>query len=254
LRTGRDDPDPEIWCRCDGGPHGFLSIAAHAHADALSIEVRVGGVDVLADPGTYCYHGEPAWRDYFRSTLAHNTIEVAGADQSTTGGPFLWVRHATGTTLATETADTTRFATWTSRHDGYAELDRPAVHRRTVVLDRADRRLRVVDVIDGAPHNIRLAYHFGPDVLVELDDTRAQLTWPGGAGTALLPEGLSWSAHRGETEPLVGWYSPRFGHKVPTTALIGRGQVEPGAPLVSMFGFPCQAAETRISDAARRSI
>ena len=49
---------PEIWCRCDGGPHGFLSIAAHAHADALSIEVRVGGVDVLADPGTYCYHGE----------------------------------------------------------------------------------------------------------------------------------------------------------------------------------------------------
>ena len=25
----------EIWCRCDAGPHGFLSIAAHAHADAL---------------------------------------------------------------------------------------------------------------------------------------------------------------------------------------------------------------------------
>ena len=50
---------PEIWCRCDGGPHGYLSIAAHAHADALSVEVRYGGVDVLADPGTYCYHGEP---------------------------------------------------------------------------------------------------------------------------------------------------------------------------------------------------
>ena len=31
---------PEIWCRCDSGPHGFLSIAAHAHADALSVEVR----------------------------------------------------------------------------------------------------------------------------------------------------------------------------------------------------------------------
>src|SRR5262249_53599400 len=55
---------PEIWCRCDGGPHGYLSIAAHAHADALSVEVRYGGVDILADPGTYCYHGEPAWRTY----------------------------------------------------------------------------------------------------------------------------------------------------------------------------------------------
>ncbi len=76
-RTGR-----EIWCRCDGGPHGFLSIAAHAHADALSVEVRHDGVDILADPGTYCYHGEPAWRDYFRSTAAHNTLEVAGVSQA----------------------------------------------------------------------------------------------------------------------------------------------------------------------------
>ena len=50
---------PELWLRLDGGPHGFLSIAAHAHADALSVEVRYGGIDILADPGTYCYHGEP---------------------------------------------------------------------------------------------------------------------------------------------------------------------------------------------------
>ena len=49
MRAPRSD-FPEIWCRCDAGPHGFLSIAAHAHADALSVEVRHGGVDVLADP------------------------------------------------------------------------------------------------------------------------------------------------------------------------------------------------------------
>ncbi|HXY43284.1 MAG TPA: alginate lyase family protein, partial [Acidimicrobiales bacterium] len=94
LRSMPPPGQPEIWCRCDGGPHGFLSIAAHAHADALSLEVRYGGVDVLADPGTYCYHGEPAWRRYFRSTLAHNTIEVAGEDQSVPGGAFLWVAAA----------------------------------------------------------------------------------------------------------------------------------------------------------------
>jgi hypothetical protein len=52
----------EIWCRCDGGPHGYLGIAAHAHADALSVEVRYAGLDILADPGTYCYHGERGWR------------------------------------------------------------------------------------------------------------------------------------------------------------------------------------------------
>ena len=95
LRTAAAD-SPELWCRCDGGPHGFLSIAAHAHADALSVEVRYGGVDVLADPGTYCYHGEPAWRSYFQSTIGHNTVEVGGRWQSVRGGAFLWLRHAAG--------------------------------------------------------------------------------------------------------------------------------------------------------------
>ena len=93
LRTESAD-SPEIWFRCDGGPHGFLSIAAHAHADALSVEVRHGGVDILADPGTYCYHGEPEWRSYFKSTIAHNTVEIGGQSQSAEGGPFMWSRHA----------------------------------------------------------------------------------------------------------------------------------------------------------------
>ena len=95
-RTRADSP--EIWCRCDGGPHGFLSIAAHAHADALSVEVRHGGVDILADPGTYCYHGEPEWRTYFQSTIAHNTIEIDGQWQSVRGGavPVAAARADTG--------------------------------------------------------------------------------------------------------------------------------------------------------------
>ena len=86
LRTD-DEQNPEIWCRCDGGPHGFLSIAAHAHADALSVEVRYGGVDVLADPGTYCYHGDPAWRSYFRSTIAHNTRRARRPEPVQRGRP-----------------------------------------------------------------------------------------------------------------------------------------------------------------------
>ena len=85
LLRDTDGRRDELWCRADHGPHGYLSIAAHAHADALAIEVRVGGVDVLADPGTYCYGGDPTWRAYFRSTMAHNTLEVGGVDQSVGG-------------------------------------------------------------------------------------------------------------------------------------------------------------------------
>ena len=118
LRSPPSDGD-EIWCRCDAGPHGYLSIAAHGHADALAVEVRHNGTDVLADPGTYCYHGEPGWRSYFRSTLAHNTVEVAGSDQSTSGGPFLWTRHARSTLIGLETDADGEVTAWSAEHDGY---------------------------------------------------------------------------------------------------------------------------------------
>jgi hypothetical protein len=39
-----------------------------------------------------------------------------------------------------------------------------------------------------------------------------------------LPAGLAWSAHRGETDPVLGWYSPRFGVRVPVTTLVGEGR------------------------------
>ena len=236
LRTTGEN---EIWCRCDGGPHGFLSIAAHAHADALSVEVRYSGVDILADPGTYCYHGERGWRSYFRSTIAHNTVELDGRSQSSEGGPFLWVRHARAREI--EVLDDGDIARWTAEHDGYASLDPPAVHRRSVLLDRASRSIDIIDEIDGGSHDVRLAFHLGPDVEAELDGSYAVLRWPGGSdpGSARLelPSGLRWSLHRGEPDPPLGWYSPGLGQRMPAVTLLGRGRSEPGAPLASRLEF-----------------
>jgi len=219
----RSETGPEIWCRCDSGPHGFLAIAAHAHADALSIEVRYDGVDLLADPGTYCYHGEPAWRGYFRSTLAHNTLELGGTDQSASGGPFLWTRHARSRTLAATPT------VWQAEHDGYA----PALHRRRVEL--SGRTLTVVDEVTGGGR-ARLAFHFGPAVEVELSGHTARLSWPGRTATVQLPPQLAWTAHRGETDPPLGWYSPGFGRKEPATVLLGSGSVT--GPLTTVFDLP----------------
>src|SRR5207249_554757 len=50
----------------DHGPLGYLSIAAHGHADCLSLALHFGGQPVLVDPGTYVYHEQPEWRNYFR--------------------------------------------------------------------------------------------------------------------------------------------------------------------------------------------
>src|SRR6478736_1471151 len=122
---------PEIWCRCDSGPHGFLSIAAHAHADALSVEVRHDGTDILTDPGTYCYHGEPMWREWIRSTAAHNTVEIGGESQAESGGPFLWITQPRTRTRTCNVGDQS-VQTWTADHDGYLRLPIPTVHRRSV--------------------------------------------------------------------------------------------------------------------------
>lgn len=231
----RDD----VWCRCDGGPHGFGSIAAHAHADALSIEVRHGGVEVLADPGTYCYHGEPRWRGYFRSTRGHNTLELDGVDQSTSGGPFLWTRHARSRVLAVETDSPT--CRWSAEHDGYATGRAPARHRRTVELDAAE--LRVLDEVDvKRPRSGRLSFHLGPDVTAELAGTVAGLSWPDRdrkrSATLSLPRALTWSLHRGESGPPVGWYSPGFGRKQPAFTLVGTGPVGPmTGPLRTVLTF-----------------
>jgi hypothetical protein len=237
LRTAPGEA-PEIWCRCDGGPHGYLSIAAHAHADALSVEVRYGGVDVLADPGTYCYHGEPAWRSYFRSTIAHNTAELGARNQSGEGGPFLWVRHAQA--RETDASDAGDIARWTAEHEGYTVLDPPARHRRTVVLDRASRTIDIADEVS-APHDIRLAFHLGPDVQAELDGARASLRWPAaarpGAARLDLPGELQWSLHLGETDPILGWYSSGLGVRVPAVTLLGRGRTVPGEPLATRLEF-----------------
>ncbi|MGW1950539.1 alginate lyase family protein, partial [Streptomyces sp. NPDC001940] len=223
LRSAAESGPEEIWCRCDGGPHGFLSIAAHAHADALSVEVRHDGVEVLADPGTYCYHGQPEWRQYFRSTLGHNTLQLDGTDQSVSGGPFLWTRHAHTRVLTAGTSQQ-GVARWCAEHDGY----QGSVHRRRVELESASRELKVVDEVRGSRRaEVRLAFHLGPAIAADLTGNRAELTWirDGEDRSAVLdlPGQLSWRAHHGETQPPLGWYSAGFGRKEPTTTLVGTG-------------------------------
>ncbi len=74
----------------DHGPLGLGSIAAHGHADALSVTVFRGFDPLVIDPGTLAYHEDTAARDRCRGTPAHSTVNFAGRSQSVMRGPFLW--------------------------------------------------------------------------------------------------------------------------------------------------------------------
>ena len=186
-----------------------------------------------------CYHGERAWRSYSRSTIGHNTAELDGRSQSGEGGPFMRVRHAH--TREIEVLDDGDIARWTAEHEGDASLDPPALHRRSVLLDRASRSIDIIDQIDGGSHDIRLAFHLGPDVQAELEELCAVLNWPTastpGAARLELPPGLRWSLHRGETDPVLGRYFPGSGRRVPAVTLLGCGRCVPGMLLIARLEF-----------------
>jgi hypothetical protein len=232
LLRDLEDREDELWCRCDHGPLGFLATAAHGHADALAIEVRHGGVDILSDPGTYCYHGHDKWRDYFRSTRAHNTVELDHADQSRSGGLFLWLDEPQTLLERVSGLDAGDVAEWVARHFGYCRLSSPATHRRKVRLNRRDRTIDIIDTIISrtGKHRACLSYHLGPGVHCRLLQKTAYLDWHVGQRSyqALLdlPGELEWSLHRGDTSPIMGWYSKGFGLREPSYSLVGRGVVK----------------------------
>jgi Heparinase II/III-like protein/Heparinase II/III N-terminus len=69
-----------LWLAFDCGPVAPPFLPAHAHADALSIQLWWQGRPVLVDTGTSTY--DPgAERDRLRSTAAHSTVTVDGGSQ-----------------------------------------------------------------------------------------------------------------------------------------------------------------------------
>jgi hypothetical protein len=154
LYVMRDDRSG-LWALVDGGAHGALN-CGHAHADALHLEVALGGRALLTDSGTFSYTGEG--REQFRATASHNTVTVDGESSSITGGPFHW-RHVARTTtrewLSLPDADV-----WRGAHDGFTRLPDPAVHERTVLLLH-DRYLVVLDALDaGGAHRWTVHWHW----------------------------------------------------------------------------------------------
>jgi hypothetical protein len=78
-----------FWVLVDVGSFGGLQ-AGHSHSDSLSVVVRYGDEETLIDPGTYTYLGDPAWRNRFRGSAAHNTLRVNGEDQAEARNAFAW--------------------------------------------------------------------------------------------------------------------------------------------------------------------
>lgn len=202
----------------DAGPLGYLSIAAHGHADALAFTLSAAGRELLIDPGTFAYHTQPRWRDYFRSTAAHNTLRVDRQDQSEIGGAFMWLRKANARCLAVSRDAV--LERWSGEHDGYRRLPGRPVHRRSITLDRRDGIVSVVDRLEGeGTHEVELHWHLAEDAQPAIEPDGSLRVRCGPLVMRLRCEGdtpLVLTLHRGEEHPPLGWISRRFDRKMPT--------------------------------------
>jgi hypothetical protein len=217
MGTGFDTPD-EVRLLVDAGPLGYLSIAAHGHADALAFTLSIGDREILVDPGTYAYHTDPSWRRYFRGTLAHNTVGVDEQDQSVQAGNFMWTHHARARCLEFEAGvERQRFL---GEHDGYRRLDDPVIHRREIVFDAQRQSIEVIDMLrcDGE-HRARRSWHFAEDCQVERAGDGLKVT---SGLTQVQFEALealdSVQLHRGGNAEQGGWVSRSFGRKQPASS------------------------------------
>ena len=70
-----------------------------------------------------------------------------------------------------------------------------------------------------------------------------------GARLELTPQ-LHWTLHRGETGPILGWYSRGLGQRTPAYTLLGCGNVPAGTPLTSRLQFLDYRPQEKHADAA----
>jgi len=207
LQRGSIEAGTDVRVFFDCGELGMGSLAAHGHADALSIAVRAYGCDVIVDPGTFDYFTYPQWREYFRSTAAHNTIEVDGVDQSERLGPFMWGRRAQPRCLKWDGDGAV--ATVEADHDGYVRLADPVRHRRRVRLLAEPDLIELEDtLIARGRHHATMRFHLAPECEHEVTAPgTVEARFATGTLTLSFDPAFEIQVRCGESEPIRGWTS-----------------------------------------------
>lgn len=220
----------KVFIAMDHGPLGYLSIAAHGHADALAVVAAIDDRPLFVDAGTYLYHSGGAWRDWFRGTRCHNTLCLDNADQSIISGPFNWAHKAITKLEATETG-----VNWTvtASHTGYKKRY-GVVHRRCIAAT-ADGFSIADQLIGKTDKTVEISFQLAPGATAKKDGGLIVIRDASGllARLKFSAAGDVQIASGGEIG-IGGWVSQQFGQKTP-------------APRISWSGiFPDQGLITDV--------
>jgi hypothetical protein len=215
---------------------GYLRAAQYksrpGQADQLHVDLWWHGLNIALDAGTFQYNAAPPWENGLAGTQVHNTITVDGQDQMQRAGRFLWVNWAQARRLAAEELDSLA-----AEHSGYSRLG--ILHRRKLIhIDPWHWQVKdeLLPTGSGQAAHTFILHWLLPDWPWELEKTTLSLQAPVGkitlavalsedtrqvnaGGVQLIRGGEVLSGAPPGCPPVLGWYSPTYGVKLPALSL-----------------------------------
>lgn len=231
--------DSNISGVIDVGKLGYLSIAAHGHADALSFCLNYKNTDFFIDPGTYAYHTKKEWRDYFRGTSAHNTLVINDLNQSEIGGNFMWHKKADVDIHGVRLTDDYDYIN--ASHDGYIKQSIAARHARELFFKKG-RFIIIVDRVrnyDNQQHNYALNWHLAEtcdaaiaNEMVSIENNSHKLYMKYFCEQEPCVDILN-----GSLSPISGWISNKFDTKMPTNTIRVQATSDKDIKFITLISF-----------------
>ncbi|MCI0524598.1 MAG: heparinase II/III family protein [Acidobacteria bacterium] len=222
----------------DAGPPAVDYNPAHAHCDLLSYELWLDGEPFIVDSGVHGYGGD-RFREYSRSTRAHNTVMFDGLEQSEIWDTFRMARRAK-VIKATAHSDQRRFDFCGS----FERYDQKVVHERRIHRDAGGEWV-ITDVAREGDVTLASSFiHLHPDLEARRTNDRT-IECRNGSRKLLIEPFADENAEigpeiiKGGESPIQGWRFPDFGIARPSVTIQFDYRVRSGKE----FGYRIKAAE-----------
>lgn len=191
---------------------GFHS-RVHKHADDLSLLLSIGETDFFIDSGKYNYKEDDPYRQYFRSTLAHNTVTVNRKSY-----PIEDELVGKSQIIGFEEKEHCVFVR--GRHTLYAGV----TFNRTIVYVKSTGSILLQDDLLSTKERVYTqVFNIGEQVeLIPLGKKRCLLESKIDGKIIELKQlnnVTEYKEYKGSANPISGWYSDKFNQKKPINQL-----------------------------------
>jgi uncharacterized heparinase superfamily protein len=210
----------------DAGDPSVAYNMGHAHCDLLSYELWLGGKPFIVDPGVHGYGGD-AFREYSRSTRAHNTVMFDDNEQLEIWGVFRVARRAKFLEAEAKCEDGKGTFNFWGKYRSYDRSllgwsEDGVVHRRHITHSSWGDWMVADIVLKGRIKKASSFIHLHPDWEVEVIDDKSVLCSNGVRFVKIegfeeehveddTDEEIKVSLVKGGELPIQGWYFPDFG-------------------------------------------